>query len=60
LIAAVAAGRLLQGLIVDVATTDARILAGVAATMIAVAAVAAFLPARRASTVDPVVVLRAE
>jgi ABC-type lipoprotein release transport system permease subunit len=35
-------------------------LVGAAATMLVVAAVAAFLPARRASRIDAVTVLRAE
>ena len=35
-----------------------RMLAGVTVLMLAVACVASFLPARRASGVDPIVVLR--
>ena len=58
LVAAVATGRLLQGLVVDLSASDPRPLAGAAAVMLIVAAVAAFLPARRASVVDPIVVLR--
>jgi predicted permease len=60
LIASLAASRLLQGLVVGVSASDPRILSAAAAVMLAVAAVAAFLPARRASAVDPIVVLRSE
>ena len=56
--AALAAGHVLQSLLVGVAATDARVLAIGAAVMLAVAGVAALLPARRAAAVDPIVVLR--
>lgn len=56
--AALAAARLMQGLLVGVAASDPRVLATVAAVMLAVACAAAWLPARRASAVDPIVVLR--
>ena len=58
LVAAMAAGRLLQGLVAGVSAFDPRILAAVVVVMLAVAGAAAWLPARRASTVDPIVVLR--
>ena len=57
---ALAAGRLTRSLVVDVSPSDPRILAVVAFAMLIVAGLAAFLPARRASAVDPVVVLRQE
>jgi putative ABC transport system permease protein len=60
LVFAIAAGRITRSLVVDVNPSDPRILAAVAATMFAVACLAAFLPARRASSVDPIVVLRQE
>lgn len=60
LLAALAAGRRPRSLVVDVSPTDPRILAAVTALMLAVAGLAAFLPARRASAVDPIVVLRQE
>ena len=60
LVAALAVTRLMQGLVVGVATWDPRIMIGVAALTMSVAALAAFLPARRASAVDPVVALRGE
>jgi putative ABC transport system permease protein len=58
LLAAVALGRLTRSLVLDVSPTDPRILAAVTFVMLAVACLAAFLPARRASAVDPIVVLR--
>jgi ABC-type antimicrobial peptide transport system permease subunit len=57
-IGALAAGRLTRSVVVDVNPSDPRILALVALTMLIVAVLAAFLPARRASAVDPVIVLR--
>jgi len=59
-VAALALTRLMQGLLAGVAPTDPRVLATAAGVMLAVAAAAAWLPARRAGAVDPVVVLRAE
>ena len=53
-----AAARLLQGVLVDAAAWDPRLLAVAGIVMIVVAAIAAFFPARRASTINPVVVLR--
>ena len=60
LFAALAAGRLTRSLVVDVSPSDPRILAAVTTVMLTVACLAAFLPARRASAVDPIVVLRQE
>ena len=60
LLAALGAGRLTRSLVVDASPSDPRILAAVATLMLAVACLAAFLPARRASAVDPIVVLRQE
>jgi len=57
-LAALAAGRTMRGLIAGVSASDPRVLAGGAALMVAVACLAACLPARRASAVDPLVVLR--
>ena len=50
----------MQGLLVEAAAWDARLLAVAGAIMVATAAIAAFVPARRASAVDPIVVLRNE
>jgi ABC-type antimicrobial peptide transport system permease subunit len=58
--AALALTRLLSSLLFEVAATDARAFAGVAAAMLAVALAACLLPARRAAGVDPAVTLRAE
>lgn len=60
IVAALAAGRLTRSLVVDVSPSDPWILAAVTTVMIVVAYLAAFLPARRASAVDPIVVLRQE
>jgi putative ABC transport system permease protein len=60
LAASVAVARLMQGLILEAAAWDARLLGIAAAIMLATAALAAFVPARRASEVDPMVVLRME
>jgi len=60
LAASVAVARLMQGLILDAAAWDVRLLGIAAAIMLATAALAAFVPARRASEVDPMVVLRME
>ena len=46
------------GLLVDAAAWDPRLLAAAGGVMIAVAALAAFVPARRAGAIDPIVVLR--
>jgi putative ABC transport system permease protein len=58
IVAALAFTRLMQGLLAGVAASDPRVLVGGAVLMLSVAAIAALLPARRASAVDPVTVLR--
>jgi predicted permease len=60
LVAAFAAGRLLGNLVPDVNPTNPWILGAVTCVMLAVAGLAAFLPARRASAVDPIAVLKSE
>jgi len=57
---AVALGRSMQAVLVDTDPTDPVILATAATLLGAVALVAGWLPARRASHVDPVQALRAE
>jgi putative ABC transport system permease protein len=52
--------RLLQQLLFEVSATDPRILGIVAVFLTLVAALACFLPARRAMKVDPMTALRAE
>ena len=57
---AAAAGRAMAGLLYGVAADDPRTLAAAAIAVLAVAALAAWLPARRAATLDPLIVLRSE
>jgi predicted permease len=58
--AAFAVARLLKGLLYGLSPLDPRTHAAAALLLVAVAAVAAYLPARRASRVDPMIALRAE
>jgi ABC-type antimicrobial peptide transport system permease subunit len=55
---ALAATRALGSLLFGVATIDAPTFAGMAAAMIAVGLLASYLPARRASNIDPIESLR--
>jgi predicted permease len=57
---ALAAARVLRALLFEVSATDPATYAAVAALLGAVAALAAYLPARRAARVDPLVALRAD
>jgi len=60
LLASLAATRLLASLLFDLSPTDPRVLAGVAALMLAIAAAACYVPARRVLRLDPLEALRAE
>ena len=55
-----ALGRVFQGLLFGVTPSDPTTFAAVLILLMAVAALAGYLPARRASRLDPVVALRAE
>lgn len=58
--AALAASRVIEELLWGVHPLDVRVLAGAALALVAVAAAAAYLPARRAARVDPIASLRCE
>jgi len=60
LVGSLGAARLLDSLLFGVSATDPTTLVGVAVLFAATAAVACYLPARRASRADPVAALRAE
>ena len=60
LVAFLAAGRLLAGLLYGVAPVDTLTITSVVLTLAAVAALASFMPARRATRIDPVTALRYE
>lgn len=60
LAAFVALGRFLRGLLVGVTPTDPVTLGGVTLAILIVSAVASWIPARRASRIDPLEALRAD
>ena len=58
--AAALVGQVLQSALYELAPWDARVYAGATIIMLAVALIAGYLPARRASSVDPLIALKAE
>jgi macrolide transport system ATP-binding/permease protein len=60
MIGAVAAATLMRGLLFDVQSWDAPTLAAAAGVLIVSALLASYIPARRAASVNPIEVLRAE
>ena len=60
LIGALAAARIMKSLLYQVPATDPTTFAGIAAVLVTVAFLAAYLPARRAARVDPIIALRWE
>lgn len=60
LVAALAAGRLIGGMLYDVSPTDSTIIVSMSLLLAAVVLLASYLPARRAMRVDPVTSLRSE
>jgi len=57
---ALAAARLIRGLLFEVSATDPLTFAAVAAGLLTVALLASYIPARRATRVDPMIALRGE
>jgi putative ABC transport system permease protein len=60
LAAAIVISRLLSGLLYGVGTADAPALLGTAAVLLSVAFIANYVPAKRATHVDPIKVMRYE
>jgi putative ABC transport system permease protein len=60
LLGAIALTRFLAALLFEVSPTDKTVLVASAALLLAIAAIASYLPARRAAAIDPAVTLRAD
>jgi putative ABC transport system permease protein len=57
---AASVARVLQGLLFSISATDPAIYAGLALLLLSIAALACYIPARRAMRIDPMTALRAE
>ncbi len=60
LLGAIALSRLLVSFLYGISATDATTLAATAVVLVIVAFIANFIPARRATRVDPIIALRYE
>jgi putative ABC transport system permease protein len=60
IVGALAATRLLEGLLYSVSPTDPVVYSALAAVLLTIAALACYIPARKAMKIDPLVALRAE
>jgi putative ABC transport system permease protein len=60
MIGAAAASRLIAGLLFSISATDPLIYTTLAALLLSIAALACYIPARRAMRVDPIAALRTE
>ncbi|HXD72239.1 MAG TPA: ABC transporter permease [Vicinamibacterales bacterium] len=60
LVVSLAGGRVISSLLYDVSPRDPQVFATTAITLLAVALVACWIPARRAANVDPLIALRTE
>jgi len=60
LVAALALGRVMSGLVFGIGASDPATLAAVSATLLGIAGLASYVPARRATRIDPVRALRCD
>jgi putative ABC transport system permease protein len=56
----IALSRVMEAALLDIASHDARVFATFAGVLMAAALLAAYIPARRATAIDPMIALRAE
>jgi putative ABC transport system permease protein len=60
LVISIALSRVMEAALLDIASHDARVFAVFAGILMAAALLAGYIPARRATTIDPMIALRAE